>query len=189
MSSVENSDRNMPGEEVAVVVPIELVSSDGEIRLKQYTPEDARAAYNLIRFNERHLSQFGDTTGSKYKDEDDFRKSITDPENPDKLRFGIWNKDGRLVGSINLTPDKENPTVGVIGYYLARMDTGKDITRRAVETLTDYAFNQKGYTELIGNVHKNNVGSAKVLHNVGFQFETAGQTMIKLSRKKNLPKS
>ncbi len=163
---------------------IQLTSSDGEITLKQYIPNDARPAFELIHANERHLSQYGDSTGSKYRDAAHFRSTITHPDNPDRLRFGIYRGD-QLVGSINLTPNTQNPSQAEIGYYLARMSTGRGITQRAVETLTEYAFNH-GYEEIIGRVHANNIASAKVLHRSGYNFEGAGPIMNTFVRRKTI---
>src|SRR5437868_14428116 len=90
--------------EQEAIRPLELVSLDGEVILRQYSPADAQEGFSLIDRNRDHLSQFGDETASKYPTLESFQESILHPKNPRRLRFGIRNKEGLLVGSINLTP-------------------------------------------------------------------------------------
>lgn len=153
--------------------PLEITTPDGELVLRQYTPDDAAEAFALIDRNRDHLSQFDDPTAQKYQTVEDMEHSITHPSNPDRLRFGIRNKEGVYMGSINLTPEKENPTRGEIGYYLGREFTGQNITRRAVEAVAAAAFSQLGYEELYGEVAEGNIASQKVLQKAGFTQQIA----------------
>ena len=98
--------------------PLEIKSIDGTITLRQYTLKDSKEAFALINRNRMHLSQFGDRTAAKYPTLESFEESIKNNQNVDRLRFGIWDAEGVLVGSINLTPDGDNPKRGEIGYYL-----------------------------------------------------------------------
>lgn len=143
-----------------------LVGSTG-IRLKQFTASDSQAIFQLIDRNRSHLSQFGDTTAEKYKTIESVEESISNPKNPERLRFGIWD-NGILVGSINLTPDNDDETKGEIGYYLGSEFTGKGYMIKTVTTLTEFAFKNLRYKEIYGKVHKDNIGSQKVLLKSGF---------------------
>jgi RimJ/RimL family protein N-acetyltransferase len=143
-----------------------LVGSTG-MRLKQFATSDSQAIFGLIDRNRGHLSQFGDTTAEKYKTIESVEESISNPKNPDRLRFGIWDNDV-LVGSVNLTPDDDDKTKGEIGYYLGSEFTGKGYMIKAVATLTEFAFKNLGYKEIYGKVHKDNIGSQKVLLKSGF---------------------
>lgn len=166
--TTEQSERSYDQGEGDAPQPLEIVSSDGEVLLRQYTPDDAAEAFALIDRNRDHLSHFGDTTAEKYQTVEDMLRSITHPSNPDRLRFGIRNKAGEYVGSINLTPDQDNRTRGEIGYYLGREFTGQKITERAVEALAAAAFSQLGYNELYGEVAEGNIASQKVLQKARF---------------------
>jgi RimJ/RimL family protein N-acetyltransferase len=147
---------------------LELISLDGEITLRQYSLADAPAAFALIDRNRKHLSRFGDTTARKYKTLESFQKSIEHPANPDRLRMGIWNSDGELVGTINLTPQAEDLQTGEVRYYLGEEFQGHGYATIAVETITDYAFQQGGFHTLFGDVHKKNEGSEAVLQAAGY---------------------
>lgn len=149
--------------------PLEILSPDGRLVLRQYVASDAEEAFALISSNKEHLSQFGDETYSKYPTLETFAKSITHPKNLERLRFGIRNKDGVLVGSINLTPDDDNRERGEIGYYLGAAFQKKGYARQAVMLLTEYAFNRLGYRELYGKVVEENELSGKVLAGAGYR--------------------
>lgn len=147
--------------------PIEILVRSTGIKLKQFSIGDSEAVFKLIDRNRSHLSQFGDTTAEKYKTIESVEESISNPKNPDRLRFGIWD-NGVLVGSVNLTPDDNDKTKGEIGYYLGSEFTGKGHMIKAVTNLTEFAFKNLGYKEIYGKVHKDNIGSQKVLLKSGF---------------------
>lgn len=153
--------------EIKTRKPIEILADSTGVRLKQFTTGDSQAIFGLIDRNRSHLSQFGDTTAEKYKTIESVEESISNPKNPDRLRFGIWD-NGVLVGSVNLTPDDDDKTKGEIGYYLGSEFTGKGYMIKAVTTLTEFAFKNLGYKEIYGKVHKDNIGSQKVLLKSGF---------------------
>lgn len=163
---------------------IEIVSTDGEIILRQYIPEDAEEAFALIARNKAHLTQPGDDTGKKYKDVDKFRESITHPKNPRRLRFGIRTRDGVLVGSINLTPDETNSQQAEIGYYLDEQAQGRGYAGRAIEALTQYAFTQLNYLTLFGEVVPGNARSVQAIERAGYTQTGKHEGMVVLSKSK-----
>ncbi len=146
--------------------PLEIRSIVQGVSLRQFAPSDARTIFELIDGNRDHLSQFGDETATKYPTEKSVLDSITNPKNPNKLRFGIWD-NGKLVGSINLTPDEEHRAE--VGYYLGSKFTGKGYMGRAVITLVEYVFSELEYETLFGNVHPDNKNSQNVLSKAGFE--------------------
>ena len=150
--------------------PIEIISSDGEVSLKTYTLEDAGEAFVLIDKNREFLSQYGENTPSKYPDLESFRNRILhpDPKKPGRLRFAIRNKEGVIVGSINLTPQKDDPQMGEIGYYLGEEFQHHGYVTRAIAALSDFAFRQRDYTSLFGNVHPENKPSLDALGRAGY---------------------
>lgn len=156
--------------------PIQLVSSDGRVILRQYTMEDAPAAFDLIDRNREHLSQFDEATASHYPNLESFQQSIG--RDPKRLRFGVWNETNELVGSINLTPTGDRPDIGIVGYYLGGEYQHKGYMQTSVKTLVDYAFKERGYTELRANVHVDNIGSASVLHASGLQLNNWGNKYL-----------
>lgn len=130
-------------------------------------PEDAQTIYNLIAFDPDHLRQFDDTTADKYQSVEDVLESIEEPENPNKLRFGIWDGD-TMVGSINLTPHQD--CKASVGYWVGKEHIGHGHAAEAVRLLSDYAFNQAGYEKLVAAVRFGNLASRKTLENAGYQY-------------------
>lgn len=149
--------------------PLEIVSRDGQVTLRQLTLADAGELFALIDRNRDHLSQFGDDTAGKYKSLSSVVESITHPRNPNRLRFGIRNKAGELVGSINLTPQENNPERAEVGYYLGREYQGQGYQGRALEAVTDYGFGELGYKEIFGEVVIGNDKSVHVLERAGYR--------------------
>lgn len=143
-------------------VPTERIS----VALRQFTLVDAEPLFVLINGNREHLSQHGDDTAQKYPDLESVAKSISNPPNPLKLRFGIW--DGQIfVGSVNLTP-QERSDEAELGYWLGSQFTKKGYATTAARTLADYAVRELGYKKVFAKVVKNNKPSIKTLERSGF---------------------
>lgn len=165
--------------------PLEINSEDSAVTLRQFTPQDAADIFNLIDQSRDHLSQHGDTTAEKYPDLESVKESIEHPKNPNRLRFGIRNLEGQLVGSINLTPDAEDPQRGEVGYYLGQAYTGKGYMGSALTALTGFAFSDLQYETLYGKVQEDNAASARVLERAGFREAQRVNGEIVLVRNKD----
>lgn len=163
---------------------VEITSETSEVTLRQYSLRDCEEAFALIDSNREHLSQFGDETSAKYPTLESFRESILNPKNPRRLRFGVRNRQGVLVGSINVTPDDDSPERGEIGYYLGQEFQKKGYTTEAIRLLTDYAFEHLGYQTLYGVVTEDNDASTKALERVGYQETEKRDGKIVLSKDK-----
>lgn len=146
---------------LGVTPPIEVKSKSGQISLRQFTPVIARDVFDLIDRNRDHLSQFGDETSQKYPTYESLLGSIVNPKNPKRLRFAVRDVDEEVVGSINLTPDGDNPQKGEVGYYLGSEHRGKGFATEATRLLSEFAITQLGYSELYAKVHTGNTGSQK----------------------------
>ena len=146
--------------------PIEIEGWEG-IKLKQLFIEDAQAYFELIEYDRAHLSQFNGETAENYPDVAAVIRSITNPENPDKLRFGIWDGD-QMVGSINLTP-KQNQ-IAEIGYWIGKQHTGHAFAAKAAQSLSEHAFEGLGYDTVFAHVIVGNEASKRTLLNSGFKF-------------------
>jgi len=142
---------------------IEIPARDAGIILRQFSLADAPHLFALINRNRPHLSQFGDITAEKYKTLESVERSITNPLNYDRLRFGIWNNNGELVGSINLTPDENYSKRAEIGCYLGSEYTGKGYALNATLALCNWAFNNRKIDEVYAKVDTENPNSPKVL--------------------------
>ncbi len=150
---------------------MELPVSEG-IVLRQFTPSDAAPLFALIDRQREHLGQFGDTTAEKYPDLESVEKSIAEPPNPDRLRFGVWDNEV-LVGTVNLTPrvkpdSWQRSGSAVIGYWIGSDFTRRGHATRAVDALTDYGHEQLGYQRIYATVDQGNRPSLGVLERAGY---------------------
>lgn len=149
--------------------PIEIRISP-ELTLRQFTLADAPAIFALIDKNRARLTQPGVKAGEDYQTLEDVENSIRSPKNEHRLRFGIW-KDDVYVGTINITPDEDNPKRAEIGYYLGSEFEGKGYMLKAVRALVSWAFQSRGVEEVYASVHRGNEKaqeSAIVLIRSGF---------------------
>jgi RimJ/RimL family protein N-acetyltransferase len=162
-------ESNTPQEDVAGL--LEIRSPDGEITLTQYILQDAKEIFELIDNSREHLSQHQEDTAIKYPTLDVLRKSIAQPENPARLRLAIRNREGHIVGGINLTPDKDNPRFAEIGYWQGIEFSGrrKGYVGRAVQALTQFSFDNMNLDTIYGDVFETNISSMNVLRRAGYQ--------------------
>lgn len=150
----------------------ELAAKIGEIpgnivNLKPLTPDDASPYFELIAYDRAHLTQYGDSTGSKYQTVDDVLFSLEQPQNRFKLRFGIW-REGVMVGSANIKPLLGKRAE--LGYWIGKAHTGHGYAREATGILVDFAFTTLGYDEVEAEAVDENVASIKTLEGSGFEF-------------------
>lgn len=182
--SITESGGGQEGSGTLKPTPIEIVSADRQVTLRQFVPEDAREMFDLIDRNRGQLSQFGDETSAKYPDYESALASITHPKNPNRLRFAIRDAQGVMVGSINLTPTEENPQRGEIGYWIGKESEGKGYMGRAVEALSDYGFSTLGYQTIFGEVVVGNKKSVNVLSRAGYREKQRHDDKIILEKQK-----
>ncbi len=126
--------------------------------------EDAPAYFMAVDESRAHLSQYGDPTAVKYPDLLSVGKSISNPQDPSKLRMAIWD-DEQLVGSINLTP-RNNGSDAEIGYWLAEKAIGKGYATAATNALACYANDH--FRRVYAQTHVDNKASQHVLERAGF---------------------
>ena len=142
---------------------------DEEISLRQFSIEDVDDIFDLIDRNREHLSQYEDDTAEKYSKRKDVLDSIVKPDDPSKLRFGIW-ANGIYVGTVNLTPDKGGDRAE-IGYYLGKEFMGRRYMTRSVNRVVRYGLDDLEFSEIYGKVHRDNISSIAVLSRCGFSVD------------------
>lgn len=146
--------------------PIILKAGDTLV-LCQYTAEYAPVIFALIDRCRPHLSQNGDTTATKYPTLESVLLSIEHPENPKRLRFGIWDS-GTLVGSINIEPTGNG--CAELGYWLGEPFLGKGYATRAARRLIQEIFTKNiNVTHITAKVRMTNTDSLAVLERLHFE--------------------
>jgi RimJ/RimL family protein N-acetyltransferase len=150
--------------------PVTIKTSQESVVLRQLSTEgdDAAyyAAYNATR---DEIVAYEPEAIDKYVTPDEVREARVNPEDPHKLRFGVWSKD-TFVGSINLTPIDEEEAE--IGYWCDSRHKGQGYTTLAARALAVYAADR--YAIVSAEVVDGNDASARVLARAGFQ-QTAYQ--------------
>jgi ribosomal-protein-serine acetyltransferase len=159
----------MSAGETAMLTPERIVvERPGDpVRLLQLVPGDAQAYYDLIAFDPDHLKQHGDETADKYPDVETVRRSIEQPSNPNKYRFGVWDGDV-MVGSDNLTPEDDGKAE--LGSWIGKQYIGNGYAGRGRELLVDFAFNRLGLNELHCDIVVGNDASRRSVEKSGFTF-------------------
>ncbi len=165
-----------------------LRSEKDSVVLKQLIPEDAPHYFKLVDEGRKHLSRHRDRTSRKYPTEESVLNSIVNPDDPRKLRFGIWDGD-TMVGSVNLIVIKEQG-IGVTGSWIGEKHTGHNFAARGRDILIDYAFNHLGLKFLESQIHKRNIASQKSVEKSGFKLKIReGKWLNYELLNPNLPKS
>jgi RimJ/RimL family protein N-acetyltransferase len=159
--------------------PLEIKSIDNIIILRQYTLSDSKEAFELIDRNRKHLSQFGNLTSKEYPTLDSFKEMINNPKDPNSFKFGIRNDKNVLLGNISLFSINNDSKIGEIRYYLGSEFQGKGYMTKAVQTLTNYAFDILDYKKLYAKVVKGNDASIRVLEKNNYLY--AGSNLSLLS--------
>lgn len=144
---------------------LELATLNAGVVLLEFIPDDARLLFELIDRNRSHLSQWDDETATKYLDYESVLSSIMHPQNPSRIRLGIWVV-GALVGTVNFThkPDK----VAEIGYWVGREFCGLGLATLATLAMIAYVKRSWGVSRLVAHAHRENRASQKVLRKAGF---------------------
>jgi RimJ/RimL family protein N-acetyltransferase len=134
------------------------------VELRPLTVEDADAYHDLLVASAAHLTRHGDYEAEAAQTRDETRGYFENPWD-DNLRFGIW-VDGALVGRIDLNP--VNPPKYSVGYWLTGTATGHGYATEALTTLTAYARDVLGATDLYAGITHGNTASEAVAVRAGF---------------------
>ncbi len=150
---------------------IHIVTERPAVVLTQLSSEaDDAAYYEALDASRAHLMEFEEETLKKYPDLNAVRQARLHPDNPNKLRFGIWD-DTAFVGSINLVPDGDKAEVG---YWLHVDHTGRGYATIAAGAVAKYAAQR--YKRVFATVTEGNDASARVLERAGFVL--SGRTIL-----------
>ena len=76
--------------------------------------------------------------------------------------------DGKIIGSISVERNAENPNEGEIGYMLLTEYWSKGIATEAVSQICKTAFRELSVDRIVAKVHESNAASFRVLEKNGF---------------------
>lgn len=158
-----------------IVERLELSTLDEGVLLLEFIPNDARPLFELIDQNRGHLNQWDDETAAKYPDFESALRSITNPKDPARIRFGIWF-DGILAGTINLTPT--SGYTAEIGYWIGSEFCGRGLATIATCTMVEYARRLMYIDRVVANARKENIASQRVLLKAGMTETHRDETHV-----------
>ena len=98
-----------------------------------------------------------------------------------EISFALRRSDGRMIGSVGV----DDYPVGrrhnaELGYWLGRDARGVGIAREAVRAFIRYAFEQLGLERLSAHTLVDNVASARLLDDLGFQREGLRRKFVRV---------
>ena len=128
------------------------------------TFEYATALYNLIADNKDHLSKFMPLLHKVSSPEDEFNYFLTCEKKWKEMtgaEYGIWTKEGRLIGTCCFVDIDYDRHSGEIGYWLDKKQTGKGYMTEAVQAL-EKEFFDRGFNRIMIMMDKENQPSENV---------------------------
>lgn len=124
----------------------------------------APALHRLMQANRAHLTAFGDFGEQLAASEADLRTELDDHSKGHR-RFGIFLA-GDLVGQMDILA--VDPPRYSLGYWLAEGSTGKGYASAALQSLSSFARDALGASDLYAGVTHGNLASMRLLERAGF---------------------
>jgi RimJ/RimL family protein N-acetyltransferase len=144
--------------------------ADGEIVLRELTPDDAEAVASAV--DERVLEfAYG---GQMALDEPVVARPFIEQalEADDCVLLGVFGGDGELLGSTLLWRlDLRYGQCGELGYWLAPTARGRGIASRAARLTCEWGFHVLGLHRIEALTNPENTESEEVVRRLGFTSE------------------
>lgn len=99
--------------------------------------------------------------------------------------LAIADSHGALMGCVGLTV-KRGASEAELGYWLGRKFWGQGYAREAAKALLDWGFATLGLDRIVASALTDNIGSQKVLREIGFRPTGEGMAGF-LSRNRSMP--
>jgi len=151
----------------------EIISIDKHLHLRQMQREDVNDLFTLVDNNREYLSKWLPWVDATKKPTDtaSFVSSTLEArQNGSAYEYGII-LDGEVVGHISLmhVTDEHTPE---IGYWISSKASGKGITTRAAQVISDFGFDVLHLEKIIIKAEPNNKASNKIAEKLGYNIET-----------------
>lgn len=132
----------------------------------------AQELFDLINSDREHIGKFLPFV--------DITKSVDDETNYLKMKLsGVANgtdfpcfitKSDRIIGTIDLHFINHDNKKAEIGYWLHSSYARQGLTKLAVQTICDYAFQNLGLNKLVIKADTENIASNQVAQSCGFRL-------------------
>lgn len=152
-------------------LPYAEIRVDDQLTLRQLQLTEASRLFELVDKDREYLREWlpwVDSTLSPSDSEIFIAETIQKRKEGKEFGYAIV-VDGEPVGHISLmhTKDEHDPE---IGYWIASSLSGKGITTRAGQALTNFGFNTLGLKKIIIKADPNNNGSNKIAEKLGYKL-------------------
>lgn len=156
---------------ISVLPPPDPALSDGLVTVRPPRPDDAEAIH--LACQDPEIAKWT-LVPSPYtlRDAEAFIE-LTERgwESGAPLSFVIVDEDDEAIGSIGVKRFAHDPSVGDIGYWLARDSRGRGIATRALILVSRWVIPAAGLVRLQLYAHVGNTASRRVAQNAGFRSE------------------
>lgn len=145
-----------------------------QIRLSEFQPTDQAACVEHL--NEKEIYDYTLRIPYPYA-ETDFQEWLkivekTTAQQGRPVQWAIRNEEGLLIGGCGFDDFQVGKSHRAeIGYWLAKPYWSRGIMTAVVRKACEFAFAEFGLVKIVAHVFPDNVASAKVLANCGFQQE------------------
>lgn len=147
---------------------IELIGKN--VILKPMKKNDATRLFiyskhpKLNQFSGPYMASKSNKNAEKY-----IEKCNKEIEQRKSYCLGIYNKHGKIIGTIGFfNLNKENKE-GEVGFWISKDYWDKGYMTEAVKLMTNYIFNYLGYNEINAYIHRLNKSAKKVMQKSGYK--------------------
>ena len=148
---------------------MKIVLETERLLLREYTPEDFDALYEILSDPEtmRHYPAPYDAAGTK-------RWIDWSMENYEKYGFGLWaavlKETGTFIGDCGVTLQKiDGEMLPEIGYHIHKQYQRRGYAKEAARAVRDWAFRNTEYDTLYSYMKYTNVASYSTASAVGMK--------------------
>ncbi|WP_404452143.1 GNAT family N-acetyltransferase [Virgibacillus necropolis] len=153
------------------------------ISLEKLHIKDAEALFEFELENRTFFEEMVPTRGDDYYNFENFRvrhKALLDEQEQGVSRFYlIKNKNGSILGRMNLIDIDETQSLGHVGYRVGQKYIGKGIAKKALKLLLE-TVGDTGIEKIKAKTTINNQASQKVLENNGFKILSTGDETFEM---------
>lgn len=156
-------------------LPYEILPIDDEVCLRQLRSDEAKVIFDAVDSNRDYLSAWLPWVEHTVS-VDDSEKFIADTlrhRHEGSLYGYAIVVDGKPAGHISLMhlTDGKEPE---IGYWIDSKVSGRGITTKAANTLTEFGFDTLDLKKIIIKAQPDNIASNKIAEKLGCKLDSSG---------------
>ncbi|MDV2685623.1 GNAT family protein [Alkalihalophilus lindianensis] len=144
-----------------------------DITIEKLQNADFEKLFEFELENRAYFEEMVPSRGDDYYNFEAFKKRnkalLNEQDQGLSYFYLIKDKDGLILGRMNLVGIEKSQGIGHIGYRVGKSYTGKGISNRALTLLLE-STNQLGIKRILAKTTTNNIASQKVLEKNGFKY-------------------